>query len=247
VVTVAERLKPERLFQDFVSLRESWGSQIIPLEKGGNVFRELVRRARAGNRIVALLADRDLTHSGRRGGLLGQPARLAVGPSRPRTGDEAAPLLPAIRSERIPQLHGPRKWGIVLEFIGPVEPPPPGVDAIRLYTQRWADLLTAHIRQYPESWHCTRRCSPPTSPPPPRSDGRTLVRVGIVCPYSFDAPGGVQFHIRDFRERDHRGGTRGVRARARGGHHGTAGGSWCPPAGPWRCRTTAPWPASTSG
>jgi phosphatidylinositol alpha-mannosyltransferase len=24
------------------------------------------------------------------------------------------------------------------------------------------------------------------------------VRVGIVCPYSFDAPGGVQFHIRDF-------------------------------------------------
>ncbi len=24
------------------------------------------------------------------------------------------------------------------------------------------------------------------------------MRVGIVCPYSFDAPGGVQFHIRDF-------------------------------------------------
>ncbi|WP_416343331.1 glycosyltransferase family 4 protein [Isoptericola peretonis] len=24
-----------------------------------------------------------------------------------------------------------------------------------------------------------------------------LLRVGIVCPYSFDAPGGVQFHIRD--------------------------------------------------
>ncbi|ACV09030.1 glycosyltransferase family 4 protein [Jonesia denitrificans] len=28
---------------------------------------------------------------------------------------------------------------------------------------------------------------------------RTL-RVGIVCPYSFDAPGGVQFHIRDLAE-----------------------------------------------
>ena len=23
------------------------------------------------------------------------------------------------------------------------------------------------------------------------------MRVGLVCPYSFDAPGGVQFHIRD--------------------------------------------------
>ncbi|MFB9953920.1 glycosyltransferase family 4 protein [Cellulomonas denverensis] len=32
-----------------------------------------------------------------------------------------------------------------------------------------------------------------------RSAGRPL-RVGIVCPYSFDAPGGVQFHIRDLAE-----------------------------------------------
>lgn len=26
------------------------------------------------------------------------------------------------------------------------------------------------------------------------------LRIGIVCPYSFDAPGGVQFHIRDLAE-----------------------------------------------
>jgi phosphatidyl-myo-inositol alpha-mannosyltransferase len=32
-----------------------------------------------------------------------------------------------------------------------------------------------------------------------RSPERPL-RVGIVCPYSFDAPGGVQFHIRDLAE-----------------------------------------------
>src|SRR5699024_5724479 len=30
--------------------------------------------------------------------------------------------------------------------------------------------------------------------------GGTLMRVGIVCPYSFDAPGGVQFHVRDLAE-----------------------------------------------
>lgn len=29
---------------------------------------------------------------------------------------------------------------------------------------------------------------------------RRKLRVGIVCPYSFDAPGGVQFHIRDLAE-----------------------------------------------
>ncbi|MCB2453436.1 glycosyltransferase, partial [Listeria monocytogenes] len=26
------------------------------------------------------------------------------------------------------------------------------------------------------------------------------MRVGIVCPYSFDMPGGVQFHVRDLAE-----------------------------------------------
>ena len=33
------------------------------------------------------------------------------------------------------------------------------------------------------------------------------MRIGIVCPYSFDIPGGVQFHVRDLaeilRERGH--------------------------------------------
>ena len=26
------------------------------------------------------------------------------------------------------------------------------------------------------------------------------MRVGLVCPYSFDVPGGVQFHVRDLAE-----------------------------------------------
>ena len=26
------------------------------------------------------------------------------------------------------------------------------------------------------------------------------LRIGIVCPYSFDMPGGVQFHVRDLAE-----------------------------------------------
>ena len=27
------------------------------------------------------------------------------------------------------------------------------------------------------------------------ADGRRALRVGLVCPYSFDAPGGVQNHV----------------------------------------------------
>jgi phosphatidylinositol alpha-mannosyltransferase len=33
-----------------------------------------------------------------------------------------------------------------------------------------------------------------------RAAGRDQVRIGIVCPYSFDVPGGVQFHVRDLAE-----------------------------------------------
>lgn len=157
VLTVAERLKPERLFQDFLELRERAGSEIIPLNKGGTVFRELLRRAKASTRIVALLADRDLTQSGIEVSLLGQPARLAVGPAALALATRRPLYFAAVRSDRIQQVHGPRKWGIDLEFIGPVEPPPPGPDAIRVYTQRWADLLTAHIREYPTSWHMLQK------------------------------------------------------------------------------------------
>lgn len=157
VLTVAERLKPERLFQDFLALREQMGVEIIPLEKGGSVFRELVRRARSGHRIVALLADRDLTRSGVEVDLLGQPARLAVGPAALALATRRPLYVAAIRSDRIEQRHGPRKWGIDLEFIGPVEPPEPGPDAVRTYTQRWADLLGDHIREHPTSWHMLQK------------------------------------------------------------------------------------------
>ncbi|GAA1736893.1 glycosyltransferase family 4 protein [Isoptericola hypogeus] len=37
----------------------------------------------------------------------------------------------------------------------------------------------------------------PTPGPPSESGTGRPLRVGIVCPYSFDAPGGVQFHVRD--------------------------------------------------
>ena len=32
------------------------------------------------------------------------------------------------------------------------------------------------------------------------TEGSSTLRVGLVCPYSFDVPGGVQFHVRDLAE-----------------------------------------------
>ena len=81
VTTVAERLEPEELFQEFVAFRESIGLTIFPLTGSGDVFRGLVRAARGGPGLIPLLADRDLTASGVEADLFGLRARFAAGPA----------------------------------------------------------------------------------------------------------------------------------------------------------------------
>ena len=61
--TVAERLKPESLYERFVAYRESLGMEVLPLTGGPRVLPILMERLRAGG-LVALLGDRDLTQNG---------------------------------------------------------------------------------------------------------------------------------------------------------------------------------------
>src|SRR5690606_30163606 len=80
VVTVAERLKPEQVFQDFLAFRESLGMTIIPLTGGGDVFARLTEATKQ-TAIIPLLADRDLTRSGIEVDFAGDRSRVAVGPA----------------------------------------------------------------------------------------------------------------------------------------------------------------------
>jgi phosphatidylinositol dimannoside acyltransferase len=156
VTTVAERLKPEELFDRFVAFRESLGMEILPLTGGGNVFGTLVQRVKNGG-FVPLLCDRDLTDNGVSVTLLGEPARMAGGPAALAivTG---APLLPVnVYYERLP--HGAAaRWGIVLHIHPPV-PVPEGSRSERLTTmmQGCADALGAGIAQHPQDWHMLQR------------------------------------------------------------------------------------------
>lgn len=63
VTTVAERLRPEALYQRFVGYREALGMEVIALAGAGNPLGSL-RAALQRGRLVCLLADRDLTGSG---------------------------------------------------------------------------------------------------------------------------------------------------------------------------------------
>src|SRR5690606_5236323 len=55
VTTVAERLKPDALYERFLGFREGLGMEILPLTGGADVFSTLADRLRAG-RLVPLLA-----------------------------------------------------------------------------------------------------------------------------------------------------------------------------------------------
>lgn len=159
VVTVAEHLKPEELFQGFLDFRTGLGMTIIPLERDGSVFRELLRHATTSASIVPLLADRDLSRSGVEVDLAGHRARVAPGPAALSRAARQALHPVMIRHER---LRGARRraagspWGIVIEF-GPRLDVPGEKAAVVELTQRWVDWVGDQLRRHPEAWHMLQK------------------------------------------------------------------------------------------
>ncbi len=78
VNTVAEHLKPERLFRKFLAHREAMGMKVLDLNAG--VFTELENLLYQGE-LVALVADRDLSKSGVNVNFFGKTARMPAGPA----------------------------------------------------------------------------------------------------------------------------------------------------------------------
>lgn len=149
VVTVAERLRPERLYARFVAYREALGMEILPLTGGeSHLLATLTDRLRAGG-FVPLLADRDLRATGVPVDLLGEPARMPPGPAMLalRTG---ATLLPV----SIWYEDGATR-GIVIRFHDEVVPPAAGRtrDKVAAMTQQVAEVFGAAIRAHPQDWH----------------------------------------------------------------------------------------------
>jgi lauroyl/myristoyl acyltransferase len=179
VTTVAERLQPEELFDQFVAYREHLGMEILPLTGSGrNVFGTLMRRVRAGG-FVPLLCERDLTDQGVPVTLLGEPARMAAGPAALAIATKA-PLIPLnIYYERLPR-GSVARWGVVLQT-HPVVPIPAGgsrAEQIQTMMQACADVIGEGIRQHPQDWHMLQRVFEADLEP------RVRVRVGPVVSVS---------------------------------------------------------------
>jgi len=146
LVTVAERLKPEALFVKFLEYRQSMGFEVLGLDTRS--FATLLNRARE-KRLIALVADRDLSRSGIDVNFFGFPARMPAGPAllAIRTG---IPLVAAHVSYT--------KTGVHIEF-NTVEVPSEGDESERIsaVVQRSADLFARGIAEHPEDWHMLQR------------------------------------------------------------------------------------------
>ncbi|QKV91623.1 phosphatidylinositol mannoside acyltransferase [Streptomyces sp. NA02950] len=147
--TVAERLRPETLYDRFVAYREGLGMEVLP-HQGGSAFGTLARRLRAGG-LVCLVADRDLSASGVEVEFFGERAKMPAGPARLAVQTGALLLPVTLWYDETPVMRG--------RVHPPVEVPASGTSAERAaaMTQEVADVFAAGIAEHPEDWHMLQR------------------------------------------------------------------------------------------
>jgi len=143
--TVAERLKPESLFDRFVAYRESLGMRVVPLTGGPRpAMQVLAERLRAGE-AVCLVADRDLSRHGVEVRFFGEPTRMPAGPAL-LAATTGAPLMP------VHLYFDGAGWG---QWIGSrIELGEGSLRArVQRGTQALASAFESQIARYPQDWH----------------------------------------------------------------------------------------------
>lgn len=147
VHTVAEHLRPERLFRKFLAHRERMGMKVLDLES--RVTEELTSRLSDGA-LVALVADRDLSKSGVDVDFFGSNARMPAGP---------ALLAYRTKAHLITAYVSYTSLGIKIKFSGPFKVDRQNSESqeVQRLTQSLANQFAKDIRNEPASWHMQQR------------------------------------------------------------------------------------------
>lgn len=151
LVTVMERLKPEKVYEQFIAYREKLGMEVMPLTGATRPpIDVLAERAQQGH-AVALLSDRDLSARGVEVEFFGGRTRMPAGPA-----------LLALRT-RAP-LYAVDIWfepDHVAAEIRRIELPDPAdgplSERVKLVTQRLADAYEIGIAAHPQDWHMLQK------------------------------------------------------------------------------------------
>ena len=146
LVTVAERLKPEKLFLRFLAYREAMGMEVLPLD--GRVLNTLEERLNQGA-LVALVSDRDLSRSGIEVDFFGGTARMPAGPALLALRTKA-PLITAFVSYT--------DTGVHIEFRNIILPSSGDENSkVKEIVQMTAQYFEDGISESPEDWHMLQR------------------------------------------------------------------------------------------
>ncbi len=139
--TVAERLKPESLYRRFIDYRESLGFEVIPLSGGEQPPFLLLGQRLMDNKVVCLMAERDLSRSGVQVDFFGEPTRMPAGSAKLAIKTGAA-LMPV------------HCWYDGDDCRIAIHPP---LDCssgdVGVITQALADVFARNIAEHPADWH----------------------------------------------------------------------------------------------
>ncbi len=171
LTTVAERLKPESVYESFVRFRQTLGFEVLPLTGGISPFGTLAARLRAGH-LVCLVSDRDLKESGVEVEFFGEKARMAATAALAlHTGAALMPTATWFEEDG---------WGACIYDEIPVPDTGTRAEKVAAMSQQLADVFTQAIAEHPQDWHMlarlftadldparTRTAAPPAPPAPP--------------------------------------------------------------------------------
>ena len=150
MVTVAERLKPEGVFRQFVAYREKLGMEVLPLTGGERAPLDVLAERLGQGWVVALLGDRDLSRSGVEVTFFGGRTRMPAGPAilAIRTG---APLYAADLS------FTPTQTYAVLRRIVPPADGPLDERVKPDHAAAGRRLRRSGIAEHPQDWHMLQK------------------------------------------------------------------------------------------
>jgi phosphatidylinositol dimannoside acyltransferase len=148
--TVAERLKPEAVFQEFLKFRQGLGMEVLPTSGGPHPFGVMAQRLRAG-KLVCLVADRDLSDTAVEVDFFGEKALMPAGPAALAIQTGAA-LMPVTC-----WFVGEDEWATYVHDEIPVPADGDRRAKVAAMTQQLARVFEQGIREHPEDWHMLQR------------------------------------------------------------------------------------------
>jgi phosphatidylinositol dimannoside acyltransferase len=147
--TVAERLRPESVYEAFLRFRQGLGMEVLPLTGGRSPFGTLAQRLRAGG-LVCLVSDRDLKETGVEVEMFGQKARIsATAALAVQTGAALLPVATWFEEDG--------DWGANIYPEIPVPQTGTRAEKIARMSQQLAHVWQTAIAEHPQDWHMLQR------------------------------------------------------------------------------------------